>query len=73
MRLEPESIAHLRFPEGEGCGMSYFTFHSQVPPPLPTIAVNEGQPQQPDGASAVTIKEEIKHEAAPADPGNNQE
>ena len=73
MKLEPETIAHLRYPEGEGCGMSYFTFHGQVPPPLPTIAVNEGQPQQPDGASAVTIKEEIKHEAAPADPGNNQE
>ena len=53
--------------------MSYFTFHSQVPPPLPTIAVNEGQPQQPDGANAAPIKEEIDPEAAPADQGDYQE
>ena len=53
--------------------MSYFTFHGQVPPPLPTIAVNEGPPQQPDGANAAPIKEEIDPEAAPADPGDYQE
>ena len=53
--------------------MSYFTFHGQVPPPLPTIAANEGPPQQPDGANGAPIKEEIDPEAAPADPGNYQE
>ena len=53
--------------------MSYFTFHGQVPPPLPTIAVNEGPQQQSDGANAAPIKEEIDPEAAPADPGNYQE
>ena len=72
MRLEPEIIAHLRWPEGEGRGMSWFTFHGQLPPPLPTIAVNEGPIQQPDGASAVPVKEEIDPEAAPAGPGNQE-
>ena len=72
LRLEPETIAHLRYPEGEGRGMSYFTFHGQVPPPLPTIA-NGGPQQQADGANAATIKEEADPEAAPAGPGNYQE
>ena len=73
LKLEPETVAHLRYPEGEGRGMSYFTFHGQVPPPLPAIVANEG-PQQPvDGANAAMVKEETDPEAAPAGPGNDQE
>ena len=69
MKLEPEIVAHLRWPEGEGRGMSWFTFHTQLPPPLPPIAVNEGPMPPPDGASAVLVKEEADHKAAPASPG----
>ena len=49
--------------------MSWFTFHTQLPPPLPPIAVNEGPMPPPDGASAVLVKEEADHKAAPAGPG----
>ena len=52
--------------------MSWFTFHGQLPPPLPTVAVNEGPMQQPDGANAVPVKEEIDPEAAPVGPGNQE-
>ena len=53
--------------------MSYFTFHGQVPPPLPTIVASEGPQQQIDGVNAVPFKEETDPEAAPAGPGNYQE
>ena len=72
MRLEPEIIAHLRWPEGEGRGMSWFTFHTQLPPPLPPVAVNEGPMPPPDGASAVPVKEEIDPKATPAGPGTQE-
>ena len=73
LKLEPETVAHLRYPEGEGRGMSYFTFHGQVPPPLPAIVANEGPQQQVDGANAATVKEETDPEAASAGPKNDQE
>ena len=73
LKLEPETVAHLRYPEGEGRGMSYFTFHGQVPPPLPAIDADEGPQQQADGANAATFKEENDPEAAPAGPGNDQD
>ena len=72
MKLEPEIVAHLRWPEGEGRGMSWFTFHTQLPPPLPPIAVNEGTMSQPDGVSAVPVKEEADYNAAPASPGDQE-
>ena len=49
--------------------MSWFTFHTQLPPPLPPVAVNEGPMPPPDGASAVLVKEEADHKAASAGPG----
>ena len=73
LKLEPEVVAHLRYPEGEGRGMSYYTFHGGVPPPLPASVANEGPQQQVDGASAATVKEETDPEAPPAGPGNDQE
>ena len=52
--------------------MSWFTFHSQLPPPLPPVAVNEGPMSMPDGANAVQVKEEADHKAAPGDPGTQE-
>ena len=52
--------------------MSWFTFHTQLPPPLPPIAVNEGPMPPPDGASAVPVKEEADPKAAPASPGDQE-
>ena len=52
--------------------MSWFTFHTQLPPPLPPIAVNEGTMSQPDGVSAVPVKEEADYNAAPASPGDQE-
>ena len=73
LKLEPEVVAHLRYPEGEGRGMSYYTFHGEVPPPLPASVTNEGPQQQVDGARAATVKEETDPEAASAGPKNDQE
>ena len=73
LALEPEVVAHLRFPEGEGRGMSYYTFHGGVPPPLPASVVNEVPQQQVDGAKAATVKEENDPEAASAGPENDRE
>ena len=73
LALEPEVVAHLRFPEGEGRGMSYYTFHGGVPPPLPASVVNEVPQQQVDGATAAPVKEETDPEAASAGPGNDRE
>ena len=52
--------------------MSWFTFHSQLPPPLPPVAVNEGPMSMPDGANAVQVKEEADHKAAPVGPGTQE-
>ena len=52
--------------------MSWFTFHSQLPPPLPPVAVNEGPMSMPDGANAVQVKEEADHKAAPGGPGTQE-
>ena len=73
LALEPEVVAHLRFPEGEGRGRSYYTFHGGFPPPLPASVVNEVPPQQVDGAQAAAVKEENDPEAASAGPGNDRE
>ena len=74
MALDPEVVAHLRFPEGEGRGRSYYTFHGGIPPPLPVSVVNEmPPPPQVDGAQAVVVKEENSPEADTAGPGDNRE
>ena len=62
MALDPEVVAHIRYPEGEGNGRSYYTFHGGIPPPLPTTVVNEMPPPPlvpADGAQAATVKEEM--------------
>ena len=73
LALEPEVVAHLRFPEGEGRGRSYYTFHRGVPPPLPASVVNEMPPPQVDGAQLAVVKEENNPEADSAGPGDDRE
>ena len=57
-------VEHIRYPEFEGKGMSYYPFHGGIPPPLQPAIVNELPPPLPTSqaneAEAAEVKDEIE-------------